>query len=174
MCDTTHSAAGARLSRTWWSPGIWSSIAGRTAFASITFLSDVSQPSSESARTILVVDDNQDICDFVRASLETGGYEVRTAADGARALALLRKRRATLLITDIFMPGQEGFETITRCKAEFPETIIIVMSAGNVPGMQHDFLAAAALLGVSATLRKPFRAEDLLDAVRKVLKVPPD
>ena len=88
---------------------------------------------------------------------------------GAQALALQRERPAELLITDIFMPGQEGFETISRFRAEFPQTRIIVMSAGNVPGMQHDFLSTAALLGVGTTLRKPFDADQLLDAVRRVL-----
>jgi len=118
---------------------------------------------------ILVVDDHQDICAFMQAALEGAGYEVQTAAEGAQALALQRERPAELLITDIFMPGQEGFETISRFRAEFPQTRIIVMSAGNVPGMQHDFLSTAALLGVGTTLRKPFDADQLLDAVRRVL-----
>ena len=104
-----------------------------------------------------------------QAALEAAGYEVRTAAEGAQALALQRERPADLLITDIFMPVQEGFETISRFKAEFPQTRIIVMSAGNVPGMKHDFLATAGLLG-AGTLRKPFDADQLLEAVRKVLQ----
>jgi DNA-binding NtrC family response regulator len=105
----------------------------------------------------------------MRAALEAEGHEVHTASEGAQALAELRRRRADVLITDIFMPGQEGFQTITRCKAEFPQTRIIVMSAGTIPGMEHDFLAAAAHLGVGATLRKPFTADQLLDTVRRVL-----
>jgi CheY-like chemotaxis protein len=87
--------------------------------------------SVTSGTTILVVDDNPDICDFMRAALEGAGYEVRTAAEGVEALALQRERRADLLITDIFMPGQDGIETLWRCKAEFPQTKIIAMSAGG-------------------------------------------
>jgi CheY-like chemotaxis protein len=117
---------------------------------------------------ILVVDDNEDTCAFISAALQGAGYEVETAEEGGKALALLRTRSADLLITDIFMPGQEGFETISRCKADFPQTKIIVMSAGSVPGMKHDFLATAGLLG-AATLRKPFSADQLLETVRKVL-----
>lgn len=116
-----------------------------------------------------MVDDNPDICEFMSAALKGAGYEVQAAAEGAQALALLRSRAANVLITDIFMPGQEGFETITRCRAEFPQTKIIVMSAGTVPGMKHDFLASARLLGVGATLRKPFTADQLLDTVGRVL-----
>jgi two-component system chemotaxis response regulator CheY len=118
----------------------------------------------------VVVDDNPDICAFMSVALRGAGYEVETAREGAQALALLRSRAADLLITDIFMPGQEGFETISRCRAEFPQTKIIVMSAGTVPGMTHDFLATAGLLGVGATLRKPFTADQLLDTVRRVLQ----
>ena len=125
--------------------------------------------SSAAGKRILVVDDNRDIRDFMRAALEAAGYEVQIAGEGGRALVLQRERAADLLITDIFMPGQEGFETITWCKAEFPQTRIVVMSAGTIPGMQHDFLAAAGLLRVGATLRKPFTADQLVDTVRRVL-----
>lgn len=130
----------------------------------------MSESPPSAAKRILVVDDNPDICAFMQAALEGAGYEVRTAPEGAQGLAMLERRTADLIITDIFMPGQEGFETITRCRAEFPQSRIVVMSAGSVPGMKHDFLAAAGLLGVAATLRKPFSADQLLDTVRKVLQ----
>lgn len=118
---------------------------------------------------IVVVDDNPDTCAFMREALQGAGYEVETANEGAQGLDLLRGREADLLITDIFMPGQEGFETITRCKAEFPQTRIIAMSAGTIPGMPHDFLSAAGLL-VGATLRKPFTVNRLLKTVDTVLQ----
>jgi CheY-like chemotaxis protein len=118
---------------------------------------------------IVVVDDNPDTCAFMRAALQGGGYEVETANEGAQGLDLLRSRDTDLLITDIFMPGQEGFETITRCKAEFPRTRIVAMSAGTIPGMPHDFLSSAALL-VDATLRKPFTATRLLQTVDTALR----
>jgi len=121
------------------------------------------------AKRVVVVDDNADTCAFMLAALQGAGYEVETANEGAQGLNLLRRREADLLITDIFMPGQEGFETITRCKAEFPRTRIIVMSAGTIPGMPHDFLSTAGMLGVGATLRKPFTADHLLATVRRVL-----
>jgi CheY-like chemotaxis protein len=121
------------------------------------------------AKRIVVIDDNRDTCAFMSAALQQAGYEVDTAVEGRRGLDLLRGREADLLITDIFMPGQEGFETITRCKAEFPRTKIIAMSAGSIPGMRHDFLSTAGLL-VGATLRKPFTASRLLETVRTVLQ----
>lgn len=117
----------------------------------------------------MVIDDNEDICAYVSAALNGAGYEVETAPEGAQALESLHGRAADVVITDLFMPGQEGFETITRCRAEFPHIGIIVISAGSAPGMQHDYLASARLLGVTATLRKPFDADTLLNAVEQVL-----
>jgi DNA-binding NtrC family response regulator len=131
----------------------------------------MSDSESGTAKRIVVVDDKEDICAFMSVALRGAGYEVQIAQEGAQALALLRSRAADLLITDIFMPGQEGFETLSQCKTEFPQTKIIVMSAGIIPGMTHDFLATAALLGIGATLRKPFTADQLLDTVGRVLQL---
>jgi len=128
------------------------------------------ESSPVTSGTILVVDDKEDVRSFMKVALEQAGYEVRTAAEGGQALALQRERPADLLITDIFMPGQEGFGTISSFKAQFPQTRIIVMSAGTLPGLQHDFLSTAGLLGVGATLRKPFDVDQLLDVVRRVLR----
>jgi len=82
----------------------------------------------------------------------------------------LYNRAADLLATDIFMPGQEGFETISRCRAEFPQTRIMAISAGSVLSMKQDMLATAKLPGVDATLRQPFEADALVDAVRRALQ----
>ncbi len=118
---------------------------------------------------ILVVDDNQDILCFMQVALEKAGYEVQTAAEGGEGLALLSKRPAELLITDIFMPGLDGIETMRDCKARFPQTRIIAMSAGGGSGRKLDYLPTAELIGADATLRKPFDVDQLLDTVRKVL-----
>lgn len=128
------------------------------------------EPKPKTAKSILVVDDHEDIRAFVTAALEAAGFDVRTAPEGAQALALQRRQPADLLITDIFMPVSEGFETVSRFRTEFPRTKIIVMSAGTLPGLKHDFLASMGLLGVRATLRKPFSADQLLDTVREVLQ----
>lgn len=128
-----------------------------------------SQPPKARER-IIVAEDDDDTRGFVHAALKGAGYEVEGAADGGEALALMAKREADLFITDLFMPGLEGFETVERCRAAFPRTAIMVMSAGRIPMMKHDFLATATLLGVTVTLRKPFDADKLLDSVVLALK----
>ncbi len=121
-------------------------------------------------KRILIADDNLDILSFMQAALEGAGYDVRVAPEGAQALALQTQLGADLLITDIFMPGQDGIETLRDCKVRFPQTRIIVMSAGGGSGKKLDYLPAAALIGADATLRKPFNVDQLLDAVSKVLQ----
>jgi len=124
-----------------------------------------------SPKSILIVDDNEDILAFMQIALERAGYEVQTASDGAQALVQQTKFRTDLLITDIFMPGQDGIETLRECKARFPQTRVIVISAGGGLDRQLDYLPAAALIGANATLHKPFDVEQLLDTVRTVLQL---
>jgi DNA-binding response OmpR family regulator len=123
----------------------------------------------QTPKRVVIVDDNPDILSFMRAALEVAGYDVRVAPEGAQALALQTQLSADLLITDIFMPGQDGIETLRDCKVSFPQTRIIVMSAGGGSGGKLDYLPAAALIGADATLRKPFNVDQLLDTVSKVL-----
>jgi DNA-binding NtrC family response regulator len=138
---------------------------GRDAPRPVTGVAGARTPKS-----ILVVDDNEDILFFMRAALEQAGYEVQTASEGAQALEQQMQHRADLLITDIFMPGQDGIETLRDTKTRFPQTRVIVMSAGGGSGGKLDYLSTAALIGANATLRKPFGLNELLDTVHKVLK----
>jgi DNA-binding response OmpR family regulator len=138
----------------------------RDASHPVTGVADARTP-----KNILIVDDNEDILFFMRAALEQAGYEVQTASDGAQAFAQQMQHRADLLITDIFMPGRDGIETLRDSKTRFPQTRVIVMSAGGGTGGQLDYLSAAALIGANATLRKPFSLDELLDTVQKVLQL---
>ena len=129
----------------------------------------MSNPASPEKTSVLVVDDTPDVCEFVQAALQSAGYDdVQVADEGGQALILQRRHPSDLLITDIFMPEQEGMETIAAFKAEFPLTRIIAMTAGTGFG-KHNFLAAIELIGAHATLRKPFDADQLLQTVGTVL-----
>ena len=65
------------------------------------------------------------------------------------------------------MPGGDGFEAIDRFKKEFPKTRILVMS-GDSKLTRTDYLAAAELMGVDATLRKPFAPDALLETLKRL------
>jgi DNA-binding NarL/FixJ family response regulator len=93
---------------------------------------------------------------------------VREAANGRDGVKLHRSDPADMVITDLFMPEQDGIETIQQIREFAPETPILAMSGGGSRG-QTDSLADAALFGAHGVLQKPFSPEDLEKAVGALL-----
>ena len=117
------------------------------------------------ARRLLLAEDDADLRLALKLSLEAAGYTVAIAANAQEALAVQRREPADVLVTDIFMPEGDGFEAIDAFRREFPATRIVVVSGGGQRG-KADYLAAARLAGVDATLQKPFEIEVLLATLR--------
>jgi DNA-binding response OmpR family regulator len=113
---------------------------------------------------IILVEDDPDQRLALRMALEVAGYKVREASNGREALGLQRERAPAFLITDIFMPEADGFELIDTVRKESPTTKIIVVSGGGTRTKQ-DYLSSAALMGVDATLQKPFDVKALLSTL---------
>jgi CheY-like chemotaxis protein len=110
---------------------------------------------------VLVVDDLKDQRESLQRLLELEGYEVATAADGSQAVHAMRARPAQVLVTDIFMPGQEGIETIALFRREWPQVRIVAMSGGGEVS-RGGYLGVAESIGADATLKKPFSFAVLL------------
>src|SRR5947208_5482697 len=108
---------------------------------------------------ILVMDDDGTLRGAIRVALEAAGYEVMEAADGHAGLRLHREQGADLVLVDIFMPERDGLEVIRALRAEQAKPTIVAMSGGGRTG-QIEVLEAAAALGASRTLVKPFRSEE--------------
>jgi CheY-like chemotaxis protein len=113
---------------------------------------------------VLVVDDNPDTRLTLQLLLEHEGYSVSLAANGAQALAEQRRRAAQVMITDLFMPDTDGFETIQSFRREYPEIKVVAIS-GDVEGLRDRYLEVASLIGVDATLAKPVDSLTLLETV---------
>ena len=120
---------------------------------------------------ILLIDDEAAIRRLVRRVLEDAGHEFLEASDGEAGTRLLAEHRPELVITDLFMPGQDGIVTVRRIRKDFPGVRIIVVSGGDSTG-RIDLRGGAELLGATAGLRKPFAPADLLRVVREVLNLP--
>jgi DNA-binding NtrC family response regulator len=120
---------------------------------------------------ILVIDDDDDLRDTLRAILERGGYTVQEARHGQEGLAWCQAHAMALVITDLLMPEQEGMETIRQLRALDPAPTIIAMSGGGLfEGL--DLLHIATVLGAARTLQKPIRARELRMAVQDLLAEP--
>jgi CheY-like chemotaxis protein len=120
-------------------------------------------------RKILIAEDNADTREALRLSLEAEGYAVRVAGNGDEALRLQMAEAAELLVTDIFMPDRDGFETLVAFRKNFPRTRIVVMSGGAAK-VRTSYLESAQMVGADATLRKPFSPPDLLRLIAELLK----
>ena len=117
---------------------------------------------------IIVIDDQEPIRRIVRRALEQEGHEVLDASEGEMGMRLLERHAADVVITDIFMPGQDGILTLRQIRKQFPAVKVIVISGGDSSGLldlRHD----AELLGAVRTLQKPFTAAELVQTVREVL-----
>ncbi|SRR6266852_1249862 len=117
---------------------------------------------------ILVIDDDPDMRAMLEQTLKSAGHEIALAADGKEGVEQYRANPADLVVTDLYMPNQEGLETITELRKRFPEVVIIAMSGRATAG---TMLSIAQKLGAVEILQKPFVAVELLTAVGKALHI---
>jgi len=114
---------------------------------------------------ILVADDDKGLRTALRVALELEGYEVEAVPDGESAVRAHEKRPADVLITDLFMPERDGFETVKYFRALKPGMPIVAIS-GWKHGQKSDHLAVALHAGADVILRKPFGLGELLDQLQ--------
>jgi DNA-binding response OmpR family regulator len=115
---------------------------------------------------VLVIDDDQLVRYTLSRILHRNGYDVVTASDGMRAMAVFREERPDVVITDIIMPEQEGIETILKIRCERPEVKIIAIS-GGARNRNVDYLRMAEAFGADDVIPKPFEAEELVSRLAR-------
>ena len=115
--------------------------------------------------SVLVVDDEQPLRDFIRKNLEARGFTVHAAANGLEALAVFNTQPLDLIILDVMMPTMDGLETARRIRQSSLVPIVILTALGE----EKDKVAALDL-GADDYLTKPFGVEELLARVRAVLR----
>jgi len=122
-------------------------------------------------RRVLVIDDNPDVGNTIKWLLESEGFAVALAENGAQGLKAQRRQPADIVVTDIFMPEQDGIETIWQLREEFPRVPIIVISGGSSLG-RTDYSVVARELGAKKVLRKPFDPRELVELVQQIARPP--
>ncbi|MBL7211011.1 MAG: response regulator [Desulfobacteraceae bacterium] len=122
------------------------------------------------ARILLIEDDN-DVREWLRQVLERVGYEVEEACNGDEGIERYREKQADLIITDIIMPKKEGIETITDLRVEFPDVKVIAISGGGRLGPE-PYLELAKGFGANRIIMKPFTTAEILEAIQELLEQP--
>ena len=120
----------------------------------------------ETPKRILVVDDEQDLCEILRFNLTLQGYEVETALSGSEALKK-EPRHFHLLLLDVMMPEMSGFELAKRLKSdtETSHIPIIFLTAKDT----EDDVVRGFALGADDYVAKPFSIRELMARVKAVL-----
>lgn len=118
-------------------------------------------------RTILLVDDDALIRRTFEFAFKAAGYAVLLAENGRKALDLLGRHQVDIAILDVFMPDQDGIETLLAIKRQFPDIDVYVMSGGGVRG-HYEFLQIALKLGADGIVRKPMAPAQLIALIEGV------
>src|SRR5690606_4574426 len=108
---------------------------------------------SLAGKSVLLVDDSRDICETMGMLLQSEGAEVKTALNGAEALALAGQRDFDLVLSDIGMPGMSGIQLIAalRQQARHADTVAVALTGYGAAADVADALGA----GFDAHLDKP-------------------
>lgn len=120
------------------------------------------------AQRILVVDDDAAIVKFLRGYLEQAGFEVLTAADGERALQIVRHERPDLVVLDVMLPGRDGWDVTRSIRADagLAATPIILLTAR----VEQTDTIVGLELGADDYITKPFNAHEVVARVRALLR----
>jgi DNA-binding response OmpR family regulator len=116
-------------------------------------------------KTVLLVDDDYEILNAMRALLENKGYRVLTASDGNAGLNVAEREQPHLVIVDMMMPKKSGFLVLEKLKSRKKELPRVIMITANEGGRHRAY---AEMLGVDDYIRKPFALDRLLESVKKL------
>lgn len=113
---------------------------------------------------ILIVDDDAIVVHSCRRILEAEGMEIQAANNVEKGLAILTAEKVDLMLTDIKMPGQDGFELIKQARKIRPEMPILMMTGY----LTVETIEAGRRAGADNCIAKPFTPEELTQAVQKL------
>ena len=118
-----------------------------------------------SGQKILIVDDDMSVATVVKISLEQDGHDVAVTTSAVNAYKYLSDHRVDLVLLDIKMPKINGIEALRQIKSDYPETIVIMLTAyASTQQIQQ-----AKILGAYGIVSKPFEIDELQTYVDRVL-----
>jgi CheY-like chemotaxis protein len=121
-------------------------------------------PTPNSRPRVLVVDDDDDICELLREALTDEGYAVATVPHGAAALELVKHHQPAVIIVDLRMPIMDGWAFVDQYRrVAKPPASILLLSA------LKDVEESAKRLGADGFIRKPFELAEVTAAVERCI-----
>ena len=115
---------------------------------------------------LLIVDDEVEICDFLKSFFEERNYEVKTASSGQAALDAIEQFKPQIVLLDIKMPGMDGIQVLGTVKKKFPRTKVIMVTALET----RDKIEECLRLGADNYITKPLSLEYLENDVREKIE----
>ncbi|HTK19505.1 MAG TPA: response regulator [Mucilaginibacter sp.] len=118
-------------------------------------------------KTILLIEDNNDIRENTCELLELEGYKVMLALDGKTGLILATEHLPDVILCDIMMPGADGYEVFNGLKANpATQTIPFIFLTASA---EKKEVAVGLQMGASGYIRKPFEPKELFETIRQSL-----
>lgn len=108
-------------------------------------------------KNLLIVDDETEICDFLKSFFEERDFEVRTANSGEEAIGLVAKVQPQVVLLDVHMPGMDGMRALREIKSGFPKVKVIMVTALET----REKIEEAMRLGADNYITKPLSLEYL-------------
>lgn len=124
----------------------------------------------ESKRSVLVIDDNEDIRHLLTLVLENAGFTVLTGIDGADGLAQTRSAKPDLILLDAMMPGLNGFEVLEKIRNDRDTKINSIPILMLTSRSSVEDIDKAIDLGATSYVVKPFRPEKLVQKVNSIFE----
>lgn len=118
-----------------------------------------------SAQSILVIDDDVKLCELLDEYLSRFDYEVRTAFDPETGLGLMQRDPPDLVVLDVMLPGQDGFEVLKKIRRDSTLPVIMLTARGEVSDK-----VVGLELGADDYLAKPFEPRELVARIQTVLR----
>ena len=122
-------------------------------------------------KKLLIVDDEIEICEFLKSFFEDRDYKVATAHDGPGALEQVDRFKPEVVLLDIQMPGMDGLQTLSKIKGLHPKVKVIMVTAVET----QEKIEEAMRLGADNYITKPLSLEylekDVQDKIESLAKV---
>jgi DNA-binding response OmpR family regulator len=125
---------------------------------------------SNGLKSILVVDDNEDIRSLLSLVLQKENYEVFLAANGTDAINIVKNNKVDLILLDIMMPGISGLEVLSTIRDDKDKKISEVPIMMITAKSTVSDIDAAVELGATSYIIKPFRPANLVEKVNAIFK----